>query len=82
MFNKLKERGIISLYVEGGKTINSFLLNNNLVDCLHVYIGPQFFASSGIDSFPTPSRELPFKLKWAKSIGESVKLVYTKKPGE
>ena len=81
MFNKLKERGIISLYVEGGKTINSFLLNNNLVDCLHVYIGPQFFASSGIDSFNL-SRELPFKLKWAKSIGESVKLVYTKKPGE
>ena len=81
MINKLKERGIISLYVEGGKTINSFLLNNNLIDCLHVYIGPQFFASSGIDSFNL-SRELPFKLKWAKSIGESVKLVYTRKPGE
>ena len=81
MFNKLKERGIISLYVEGGRTINSFLMSNNLVDRLHVYIGPQFFASDGIDSFNL-SRELPFKLMSSKSIGESVKLVYMRIQGD
>tara|TARA_B100000674_G_C37906478_1_gene946368 strand:+ start:450 stop:1511 length:1062 start_codon:yes stop_codon:yes gene_type:complete len=75
MFNTLKSRGVISLYVEGGRIINSFLLNNNLVDCLHVYIGPKFFASDGIDSFKL-SRELPFQLKSSKTVGDSVKLIY------
>ncbi len=81
MFNSLKERGIISLYTEGGSTINSFLLNNNLVDRLHVYIGPKFFANDGFDSFNL-SRELPFRLKSSKSIGQSVKLVYGRSSGE
>ncbi len=77
VFNFLRSRGIISLYVEGGRIINSFLMKHNLVDSLHVYIGPKFFASDGIDSFMV-NRELPFQLKSSKTIGDTVKLIYVK----
>ena len=75
MLSDLYAKGIISLYVEGGGQIASFLLESHLVDFLHIYIGPNMFASNGIDGFML-NRELNFQLKSSKKIGQSVKLIY------
>lgn len=75
MLADLYAKGIISLYVEGGGQIAGFLLESQLVDILHIYIGPSMFASSGIDGFML-NRELFFQLKSSKKIGQSVKLIY------
>lgn len=75
MLNELRQRGIISLYVEGGRQIATFLLENELVDVLHLYLGPGAFESGSLDSFRL-NRELSFRLLSSRKIGQTVKLVY------
>ncbi|MCO4782237.1 MAG: bifunctional diaminohydroxyphosphoribosylaminopyrimidine deaminase/5-amino-6-(5-phosphoribosylamino)uracil reductase RibD [Candidatus Cloacimonetes bacterium] len=69
----LYHRGVDSLYVEGGSTVSTYLLNNNLVDELYLFFGMKFFPSNGKDGFLF-SQDKEFKLLDTKILGDSVLL--------
>ncbi|KIC71509.1 bifunctional diaminohydroxyphosphoribosylaminopyrimidine deaminase/5-amino-6-(5-phosphoribosylamino)uracil reductase RibD [Candidatus Protochlamydia amoebophila] len=60
----LAKRGIIQVLVEGGSTLQSALLEIDLVNCLSVYTGPLLIGKSGLPLF---SKEIP-TLKKAKML--------------
>lgn len=69
----LHKRGIDSLYVEGGSTVSTYLLNRDLVDELYLFFGMKFFPSDGKDGFEL-AKDKNFNLLGRKLLGDSLLL--------
>jgi diaminohydroxyphosphoribosylaminopyrimidine deaminase/5-amino-6-(5-phosphoribosylamino)uracil reductase len=73
LLKDLYERGLDSLYVEGGSTVSTYLLNRDLVDELYLFFGMKFFPSDGKDGFEL-TQDKEFNLFEKKLLGDSMLL--------
>jgi diaminohydroxyphosphoribosylaminopyrimidine deaminase / 5-amino-6-(5-phosphoribosylamino)uracil reductase len=83
LLDRLGERGILQLLVEGGGRIHGSLLHQGLIDELHLFVGPvalgptalPLFAGGAIESLEEAPR---FTLCSVSQWNESARLVYVK----
>jgi diaminohydroxyphosphoribosylaminopyrimidine deaminase / 5-amino-6-(5-phosphoribosylamino)uracil reductase len=70
ILQELYMRGVISLLVEGGSTLGSFLLDSGHLDYLYAFYGPVIFGSSGLSGFPV-EQAFRMDVKGTHSFGDS-----------
>lgn len=80
LLDQLGQRGIDSLYVEGGATVHAAYLEAGLVDEVHAYVAPKIFggasapgpvAGTGVEA---PSQAVTFACASIKQLGPDVLL--------
>jgi 2,5-diamino-6-(ribosylamino)-4(3H)-pyrimidinone 5'-phosphate reductase len=73
---RLKDRGVESVLVEGGATLNFALLSLGLVDELHTYVGNIIIGGSLaptlVDGDGLPSDFVKLKLRQIRQIGDGL----------
>lgn len=78
LMEKLGQRGIDSVYVEGGATVHAALIESGLVDEVHAYVAPKIFggrkapgpvAGEGVE---IPAEALQFSKVATKQLGQDV----------
>lgn len=83
LFRLLGQRGIDSILVEGGGTINESVIGSGLADELRVFIAPKVFGGEGKSpvmglGVDEVSEAKEFKLSEVSMIDEDILLVYVK----
>jgi diaminohydroxyphosphoribosylaminopyrimidine deaminase / 5-amino-6-(5-phosphoribosylamino)uracil reductase len=76
ILTKLYERGIFSLYIEGGAMTASTFLANKCIDVMQLFFAPKIFGS-GVNNFTLPSlsninNSVKFKNSSFKPMGDGV----------
>jgi len=78
LLNEMSKRGIAQLLVEGGPTVLTSFIRENLADEIHVYITPKIFGRHGGVSISEPMAELTKVVGLhnvsIKSFGDDVRL--------
>lgn len=83
MLAQLGNERIMTLYVEGGSTINEAFIKKNLIDKLIMYIAPKIIGGKtsptaiGGEGFQSMSDVLNLNIKSTTYIGEDIKIVAT-----
>lgn len=88
MMNKLGEKTIDSILLEGGGTLNDAMLREGLVERAYAYIAPKVFG--GVDAKTpvegsgvlVPDEAIVFKMIESKVIGEDLRITYLKENNE
>ena len=85
MIEKLYERGIKNILVEGGENVLWSFLNQNLFDEINIFVASLIIGGvktptvAGGPGFTNKIDTLQLKLKKAKKIGDGILLKYAKK---
>jgi diaminohydroxyphosphoribosylaminopyrimidine deaminase/5-amino-6-(5-phosphoribosylamino)uracil reductase len=78
LLEELSKRSVTQLLVEGGPTVLTSFLAENLVDEVHVYIAPKIFGSRGSARIAGPMDRLPRALDLhyvnIKPLGDDIRL--------
>lgn len=75
LMEKLGQRGIDSVYVEGGATVHAALIESGLVDEVHAYVAPKIFGGRkapgpvGGEGVEIPAEALQFSKVTTKQFG-------------
>ncbi|WP_078428569.1 bifunctional diaminohydroxyphosphoribosylaminopyrimidine deaminase/5-amino-6-(5-phosphoribosylamino)uracil reductase RibD [Alkalihalobacterium alkalinitrilicum] len=83
----LGERGVTSLFVEGGATVNSSFLQERAVNQVITYIAPKIIggktapSSFGGEGFQTMADVLELEVKQVKQMGPDIKIISVPKEG-
>lgn len=78
LMEKLGQRGIDSVYVEGGATVHAALIESGLVDEVHAYVAPKIFGGRkapgpvGGEGAEIPAEALQFSKVATKQLGQDV----------
>ena len=84
LIEKLSEKGIQKILVEGGETVLWSFLNENLFDEINIFVasaiigGKETPTMAGGEGFSTKKETLKLSLKNAKKLGDGVLLTYCK----
>lgn len=84
IFQSLAKRGSLQVYVEGGSSIISQCLQQDLFDRIDIYTGPLMIGSSGVAAIQTPlcstlNQALSLSLIQSKVYGQTVLSQYKKR---
>lgn len=78
LMEQLGQRGIDSVYVEGGATVHAVLIESGLVDEVHAYVAPKIFGGRkapgpvGGEGVEIPVEALQFSKVVTKQLGQDV----------
>lgn len=78
LMEQLGQRGIDSVYVEGGATVHAALIESGLVDEVHAYVAPKIFGGRqapgpvGGEGVEIPAEALQFSKVTTKQFGRDV----------
>ena len=81
LINILGKRGIDSLLIEGGGTLNESAIREEIVDEVQVYLAPKIFGGNGMtpvrgEGVSEVSEAQEFKLYSVEKMGEDLKICY------
>lgn len=86
LLNELGNRGIDSLLVEGGGTVNYSFLETGVVDCVYEFVAPKIFGGGPLAKDPVagegvelPSEAFEFSLNEVRRFDDDVLLEYISK---
>ncbi|MFV1987372.1 MAG: bifunctional diaminohydroxyphosphoribosylaminopyrimidine deaminase/5-amino-6-(5-phosphoribosylamino)uracil reductase RibD [Gemmatimonadota bacterium] len=77
IWNRLAERGVLSVLVEGGGRVASALLRSRRIQRLHAFVAPMFLGSDGVPGFPDldPSEPGEWRAVERAAIGPDTRIV-------
>jgi diaminohydroxyphosphoribosylaminopyrimidine deaminase/5-amino-6-(5-phosphoribosylamino)uracil reductase len=78
LFSILGSKGISSIFIEGGTTLNTHLIENRLINKIYTVITPHIIGTEGVNMTDTCKIHMDFEVENIQQLGGDVVLEYKK----